>query len=74
MEASARLTLADLLPTGTFLAVSPFITGTVIGGLLAFTAVFMRRTQTASATLMACPDADRDRVPADDDAPAPPPA
>ena len=28
VEASARLTLADVLPTGTFLAVSPFITAT----------------------------------------------
>lgn len=53
VEASTRLALADLLPTGTFLAVSPFITGTVIGGLLAFTAVYMRRTQSASAAVMA---------------------
>ena len=38
VEASCRLTLADVLPTGTFLAVSPFITASVIGGLFAFTA------------------------------------
>ena len=43
VEASARLTLADLLPTGTFLAVSPFITVTVIGGLFAFTVVYTKR-------------------------------
>ena len=42
VEASTRLTLADLLPTGTFLAVSPFITASVIGSLFAFTAVYMQ--------------------------------
>ncbi len=45
VEASARLTLADLLPTGTFIAVSPFITGSVIGSLFAFTVVYTKRTQ-----------------------------
>ena len=45
VEASTRLTLADVLPTGTFLAVSPFITGTVIGSLFAFTVVYTKRTQ-----------------------------
>jgi hypothetical protein len=45
VEATTRLTLADLLPTGTFIAVSPFITGTVIGGLFAFTVVYTKRTQ-----------------------------
>ena len=53
VEASARLTLADILPTGTFLAVSPFITATVIGGLFAFTVVYTKRTQLESAALMA---------------------
>src|ERR1700722_1342421 len=53
VEASARLTLADILPTGTFLAVSPFITATVIGGLFAFTAAYTKRTQVESAALMA---------------------
>jgi hypothetical protein len=88
VEASARLTLADLLPTGTFLAVSPFITGSVIGGLFAFTAVYMKRTQMESSTLMARivhdaapdsgprPDAGVDTAPAEDgDDPTPlPPA
>ena len=46
VEAGARMTLADLLPTGTFLAVSPFITASVIGSLFAFTAVY---TQTGAA-------------------------
>jgi hypothetical protein len=45
VEATTRLTLADLLPTGTFIAVSPFITGSVIGGLFAFTVVYTKRTQ-----------------------------
>ena len=53
VEASVRLTLADLLPTGTFLAVSPFITATVIGGLFAFTAAYTKRTQLETAALMA---------------------
>ncbi len=52
VEASARLTLADILPTGTFIAVSPFITATVIGSLLAFTAVYTRRPQFMAAALM----------------------
>jgi hypothetical protein len=51
-EASCRLTLADLLPTGTFLAVSPFITASVIGSLFAFTAVYTKRAQFESAALM----------------------
>ena len=49
VEASARLTLADLLPTGTFLAVSPFITATVIGSLFAFTVVFTRADRARDA-------------------------
>lgn len=53
VEASARLTLADLLPTGTFLAVSPFITASVIGGLFAFTAMYSKRAQLAAAAAFA---------------------
>ncbi len=52
VEASCRLTLADVLPTGTYLAVSPFITASVIGSLFAFTAVYTRRTQLETAALM----------------------
>jgi hypothetical protein len=64
VEASARLTLADLLPTGTFIAVSPFITATVIGGLFAFTAVYTKRTQFWSAALVdRAPDRASDRAP-----------
>jgi hypothetical protein len=49
VEASTRLTLAELLPTGTFIAVSPFITASVIGSLFAFTVVYTKRTQFWSA-------------------------
>ena len=52
-EASFRLTLADVLPTGTFLAVSPFVTASVIGGLFAFTALYTRRMQGEAAALVA---------------------
>jgi len=51
VEAGARMTLADLLPTGTFLAVSPFITASVIGSLFAFTAVYTKRAQLAATTV-----------------------
>jgi hypothetical protein len=56
IEASSRLTLAELLPTGTFIAVSPFITGSVIGGLFAFTAVYTKRTRFWSAASPVHPD------------------
>jgi hypothetical protein len=81
VEASARLTLAELLPTGTFLAVSPFITVSVIGGLFAFTTAYMKRTQIESAALMermvhqGAPDGARGPGPApagDSEPPAPP--
>jgi hypothetical protein len=49
VEASMRLTLADVVPTGTFLAVSPFITASIIGGLFAFTAMYAKRAQMAAA-------------------------
>lgn len=49
MDASTRLTLAVLLPTGTFLAVSPFVTASVVGSLFAFSVVFVRRTQFETA-------------------------
>jgi len=49
VEAAFRLTLADILPTSRFLAVSPFITAGVIGSLLAFTAVYTKRVQFEAA-------------------------
>jgi hypothetical protein len=51
VEAGFRLMLADLLPTATFLAVSPAITGSIIGSLFAFTVVYVRRSQLESASL-----------------------
>jgi hypothetical protein len=49
VEASTRLALADVLSTGTFLAISPFITASVIGTLFAFTAFYSKRAQVAFA-------------------------
>jgi hypothetical protein len=51
VEAGFRMTLAGALPTGTFLAVSPFITGTIIGGLFAFTVVYTKRAQLQAAAM-----------------------
>ena len=53
VEASARLTLADMVPTGTFLAVSPFITATLIGSLFVFTVLYVKRQQTVAAAIVA---------------------
>jgi hypothetical protein len=69
VEASTRLTLAELLPTGTFIAVSPFITAGVIGSLFAFTAVYTKRTQFWSA---AASSGHPDPGPADPGGAAPP--
>lgn len=44
-EASARVILAVVLPTGPFLAVSPVLSGVVFGGLFAFTAWFAKRAR-----------------------------
>jgi hypothetical protein len=52
IEASARLTLAGALHTGTYVAVSPFITATFIGSLFAFTLLYSRRAQVDTAALM----------------------
>jgi hypothetical protein len=55
VEAGSRMTLADLVPTGTFLAVSPFITASVIGSLFAFTVVFVRRAELETMPLASEP-------------------
>ncbi len=62
-EAASRMTLADLLPTGTFLAVSPFITATVIGSLFAFTVAFSRHAQLEAAAELAPGDGSEPPVP-----------
>jgi hypothetical protein len=41
-EATFRMILAGLLHTGTFLAVSPFITASTVGSLFAFTVVYTK--------------------------------
>jgi hypothetical protein len=64
VEASTRLTLADVLPTATFIAVSPFITATVIGSLFAFTALYVKRAQTEAAPFLGHRAGDRSAPPA----------
>jgi len=51
-EASFRMVLAEMLPTGTFLAVSPLITTSIIGSLFAFTVVYSKRAQLEAAVVM----------------------
>jgi hypothetical protein len=53
IEASVRLTLADVLSTATYLAASPVVTASVIGGLFAFTALYTRRIRAEAAAVMA---------------------
>ena len=50
VEATGRMIIADILPTGTFLAVSPFITAGLLGSLFGFTAIYARRAQMAALT------------------------
>ncbi len=52
VEASTRMVLAEVLHTGTYVAVSPFISAVVIGGLFAFTIVYSKRTQEEAAVMM----------------------
>jgi hypothetical protein len=52
IEASFRMTLAGALHTGTYVAVSPFISAAAIGSLFAFTVVYVKRAQLAAAVLM----------------------
>jgi hypothetical protein len=55
IEAGFRMVLAEALHTNTFVAISPFITATVIGSLFAFTVVYSKQAQLEAATLMAQP-------------------
>jgi hypothetical protein len=52
VEASARMVLAEALHTGTYLAVSPFITAATIGSLFAFTVIYTKRAELDAAALM----------------------
>ncbi len=58
VEATARMIIADVLPTATFLAVSPFITAGVIGSLFAFTVIYTKRAQMAALTSQVAIDAE----------------
>jgi hypothetical protein len=53
VEASARLVLAEELHTSTYIAISPFITATIIGSLFAFTLLYSREAQAQAAASMA---------------------
>ena len=72
VEAGSRMTLAELLPTGTFLEVSPFVTASVLGSLFAFTVAFVRRSQ-LEAMFAATPDPEA-RSGGDESQPGLPPA
>jgi hypothetical protein len=52
VEASARMTLAGVLHTGTYVAVSPFISAITIGSLFTFTIVYTKRAEFEAAALM----------------------
>jgi len=52
-EAAFRMVLAEMLHTGTFLAVSPLISFSVIGSLFAFTVVYSKRVQLQESALIA---------------------
>ena len=52
IEASFRMTLAEELHTSTYVAISPFITATIIGSLFAFTVVYSKRAQLEATALM----------------------
>jgi hypothetical protein len=53
VEGTLRMVLAEALPTGTFLAMSPFVTATIIGSLFAFTVVYTKRVQLEETALVA---------------------
>ena len=55
VEAAVRMVLAGLLPTGTFLAVSPFITASIIGSLFAFTVVYSKPAELEAAAFIPGP-------------------
>jgi hypothetical protein len=52
IEASGRMVLAEALHTGTYIAVSPFITAITIGSLFAFTLIYAKRAELDAAALM----------------------
>jgi len=54
-EGAFRMTLAELLHTGTYLAISPFITGSSIAALFAFTLVYTKRVQLPAIPLLLLP-------------------
>jgi hypothetical protein len=63
VEGTFRMALAGALPTGTFLAMSPFITATIIGSLFAFTVVYTKRVQLEETAMVAQMAVTEDRAP-----------
>jgi hypothetical protein len=53
IEGVLRMVLAEALHTSTFLALSPFITATIIGSLFGFTVLYTRRVQLQETALVA---------------------
>jgi hypothetical protein len=66
IEAVSRMVLAEELHTGTYLAVSPVVTATVIGSLFAFTVVYSKRA-TLEATALMTATVEMAEVPVPDD-------
>jgi hypothetical protein len=65
-EASFRMTLAEVLHTGTFLAISPFIAASAIATLFAFTFVYTKRVELGAVPFLAPPVAEVDLDPDSD--------
>ncbi len=56
VEASLRLALADVLTTGVFLAVSPFVTAGTLGALFGFSVLYVKRMQLESGYVVGAAD------------------
>jgi hypothetical protein len=57
-EGTFRMTLGEVLHTGTFLAISPFITASTIASLFAFTFVYTKRVRLPAVPLLLLPVAE----------------
>ena len=63
VEGTSRMVLAEALHTGTFLAVTPFITASIIGALFAFTVAYTKRGQPEADALTSVVSATRSADP-----------
>jgi hypothetical protein len=62
VEATARLTLADLLSTAAFLLVSPFVTSLVLGSLFGFSVLYVRYVKSQMGAALLWPGVDGTRA------------